>query len=103
MIKQISLELIENCVIAKMNEQELFRVDSSNKTIDVEDLYKKLDIKREDVLENLIQKNDKVNQNALSALFDNTSLFLNDLIKRIQEVLESFNVEKEEKSLIDHK
>lgn len=101
MIKQISLKIVETDVVAVMNEIELFRLNNENKTIDIEQLYKKMAISRDDSIENLIQANTSNNKSTLDILYDNAKSFLDELIKKINEVIINFDFDEEEKLLIN--
>lgn len=101
MIKRIDLKIEDLCVVAYLNENQLFRLSNENKTINIEELYKKMAITKDDSIENLIVENTSSNKSSLEVLYDNTKLFLDELIKRINEVLTQFDFEKEKKILIN--
>ena len=100
MKKQIKLEIKEENVIAYINDNELFRLNKESKTIDIEQLYNALDIAKDDILENKIAELNSSNKTSIEVLYDNAKLFLDDLIKKINDVLATFDVKKEEENLI---
>lgn len=101
MIKQIRLKIEEQYVIANMNEIELFRISSNDKTIDIYNLYKKMAISKEDILENLIEDIQSQNKTILEILYENTKIFLDELIEKINGTLVQFDSSTEEKILIN--
>ena len=100
MIKQIKLKIESEYVVAYMNEVELFRISNDNKTIDVDSLYKKMDISKGDNIENSIEEIKSQNKSTLQVLYDNTKLIFDELIKKLNEVLINFDFSKEEELLI---
>lgn len=100
MKKQIKLKLTESNVIAYMNEVELFRISNDDKSIDIDSLYKLMAISKDDTIENSIEEIKSQNRSTLEVLYDNTKLFLEELIKKLNEVLKNFNFSKEAEILI---
>ncbi len=101
MIKQINLKIIESNVIAYMNGIELFRISNDDKTINIDELYKKMAISREDSLENRIVEIKSPNKTSLEILYDNAKVFLDELINKINDALTQFDFKKEEELLIN--
>ena len=101
MIKQIKLKIESQYVVAYMNEEELFRISNDNKTINIESLYEKMAISKDDAIENSIEDIKSQDKSALQVLYDNTKLFFDELIKKINEVLLNFDFSKEEELLIN--
>ena len=100
MIKQIKLKIESQYVVAYMNEVELFRISNDNKTIDIDSLYKKMAISKDDFIENSIEEIKSQDKSTLQVLYDNTKLFFDELIKKLNEVLKNFDFSKEEELLI---
>lgn len=92
MIKQIRLEINDNKeVVASMNSVKLFSVSISDKTIDIESLYKKLEISKDDKIENCIENIERENKTTIEIIYDNVKMFLDELIKEINSVLTNFH------------
>lgn len=100
MIKQINLKIVDEYVIAYMNDEELFKVCNENKKIDIDALYKKMAISKDDSIENIIEEIHSRNKSLLEVLYDNTKIFLDELIKKINDTLLNFDIVEEEKILI---
>ncbi len=101
MTKQIELVLEDNRVVAKMNNEVLFELTSVNRSIDIESLYKKLDISADDKIENCILELKKDEKDVLDNIYDNTKLFLDDLIKKINKVISEFDAKEESNLLLN--
>lgn len=101
MTKQIELVLEDNRVVAKMNNEVLFELTSVNRSIDIESLYKKLDISADDKIENCILELKKEEKEVLDNIYDNTKLFLDDLIKKINKVISEFDAKEESNLLLN--
>ena len=95
MKKQIKMKIEDNKINVYMNDDVLFYLTTSNKSIDVKGLYDKLDIKKDDVLVNLIDALEKDNKTTLDNIYCNTKLFLDHLITSINTTIENFDQEKE--------
>lgn len=101
MKKQINLKIIDSNVIAYMNEIELFRISNEDKTINIDELYKKMTISKNDTLENMMEEIKSPNKSSLEILYDNVKAFLDELINKINEALTLFDLKKEEELLIN--
>ena len=101
MKKQINLKIIDSNVIAYMNEIELFRISNEAKTINIDELYKKMTISKNDTLENMMEEIKSPNKRSLEILYDYVKAFLDELINKINEALTLFDLKKEEELLIN--
>lgn len=101
MIKQIKIDFDNEQVIAKMNGKTLFVLNMQNKEIKLEELYKKLDIKMDDIFVDNIDELNIENKSSIHFLYDNTKLFLSTLIMKINKCIESFDVKMEKNKLIN--
>ena len=101
MKKQINLKIIDSNVIAYMNEIELFRISNEDKTINIDELYKKMTISKNDTLENMMEEIKSPNKSSLEILYDNVKAFLDELINKINEALPLYDLKKEEELLIN--
>lgn len=99
MIKQIKLLKTDDTIDAMMNDIQLFKVSITDKSINIEQLYKDMSISKDDEFQNKIEKGIVDNKSAIDVLYDNVKIFLDELIKKISDVLVSFDSSKEENLL----
>ncbi|MDE6241116.1 MAG: hypothetical protein K2M08_01705 [Anaeroplasmataceae bacterium] len=99
MIKQIKLQKADDTIIAMMNDTQLFKVSITDKSINIEQLYKDMSISKDDEFQNKIEEGIDDNKSAIDVLYDNVKIFLDELIKKISDVLVGFDSSKEENLL----
>lgn len=99
MIKQIKLQKVDDTIVAMMNDTQLFKVSIINKSINIEQLYKDMCISKDDDFQNKIEEGIGDNKSAIDVLYDNVKIFLDELIKKISNVLAGFDFYQEENLL----